>query len=84
MHILTLIQHVWLQVVCEVLEGDFCRLKYYHTLVGGKGIGNMESVYNINNTITAMDILQTSNFYILYFGTIDGELGRVCTEVSFI
>ncbi|XP_063418245.1 plexin-B-like [Mytilus trossulus] len=63
--------------VCKELQGDFCKLKYYHTLVGGKGIENMKSVYNINNTITAMDILQTSNYSDLYFGTIDGELGRV-------
>ncbi|XP_052080590.1 plexin-B1-like [Mytilus californianus] len=68
--------------VCKELEGDFCKLKYYHTLVGGKGIENMDSFYDINKTITAMDIFQTSNYSVLYFGTIDGELGRVYLQLG--
>lgn len=55
-------------------------MKHYHTLVSGKGIDNMDNVYDIDKTITAMDILQTSNYSVLYFGTVDGLLGRVCTK----
>ncbi|CAG2203338.1 PLXNB [Mytilus edulis] len=63
---------------CAELKGDFCKLKYYHTLVSGKGIDNMDNFYDIDKTITAMDILQTNNYYsVLYFGTIDGQLGRI-------
>ncbi|VDH95336.1 Hypothetical predicted protein [Mytilus galloprovincialis] len=37
----------------------------------------MDTVYDIDETITAMDMLQTSNYSVLYFGTRDGRIGRV-------
>ncbi|CAG2205779.1 PLXNA [Mytilus edulis] len=68
--------------LCRELEGDFCDMKHYHTLVSGKGIDNMDNVYDIDKTITAMDILQTSNYSVLYFGTVDGLLGRVYLQLG--
>ncbi|XP_076112674.1 plexin-A2-like isoform X1 [Mytilus galloprovincialis] len=68
--------------LCKELEGDFCDMKHYHTLVSGKGIDNMDNIYDIDKTITAMDILQTSNYSVLYFGTVDGLLGRVYLQLG--
>ncbi|CAG2205778.1 unnamed protein product [Mytilus edulis] len=49
--------------------------------LGGKGIENMDAVFDINKTITALDILQTSNYSVLYFGSKDGQLCIVCTKI---
>ncbi|VDI05388.1 Hypothetical predicted protein [Mytilus galloprovincialis] len=68
--------------VCRTLEGDICNITYHHTLVGGKGIENMDDVFDINKTITALDILQTSGFSVLYFGTKDGQLGMVYLQLG--
>ncbi|XP_052080585.1 plexin-B1-like isoform X2 [Mytilus californianus] len=64
-------------VACGNLEGDICNITYHHTLVGGKGIENMDAIFDINKTITALAILQTNKYSVLYFGTIDGQLGMV-------
>ncbi|CAG2203343.1 PLXNB [Mytilus edulis] len=37
----------------------------------------MDDVFDINKTITALDILQTNGFSVLYFGTKDGQLGMI-------
>lgn len=61
------------------MQGNFCSTRYPLTLVGGKGITNMNHVYDINKRITAIDLFLTDNYTVLYFGTSDGQVGRVCT-----
>ncbi|CAC5392625.1 unnamed protein product [Mytilus coruscus] len=70
-------------IICDELTGKFCGTQYHNTLVGGKGIENKMPYYVLNKTITALDIFRTDNYSVLYFGTIDGDLGRVGLQLDW-
>ncbi|CAC5391119.1 PLXNB [Mytilus coruscus] len=68
--------------ICKELQGNFCNTRTHHTIVGEEGTVNMVPFYTINKTISAMDILKTNNYSVLYFGTTDGQLGSVYFQLK--
>ncbi|CAC5414003.1 PLXNB [Mytilus coruscus] len=71
-----------MNMTCRYAEINQQKIEYVIDEVSGKGIENMDFVYDTNKTITAMDILQTHNYSVLFFGTRDGQLGRVYLQLG--